>query len=101
VREVLRKIEITEDDIRFGKESCRKTCMVARAVSRVLPQGWRVEVGWANILLIPDNGCVQRCKVPSHVRTRIEKFDYGYAKPFNFYLAFVLPSGVRSVRRPA
>lgn len=70
----LRLIQVIQDDIDNGERADRQNCMIARALSRAIPDSFpRVAAGWFASIEV----CAKTYRPSKEIKERIIAFDRG------------------------
>jgi hypothetical protein len=70
----LRLIQVTQDDIDKAERNDRRSCMIARALSRTLPGSFpRVDKGWVASIEV----CAKTYRPSKEIKERVIAFDRG------------------------
>ena len=83
------RVRVTQDDIDAGVRGDCTSCPVARAVARVVPAGWLVDVGLSTVAIFKPGRLLAAMDfhLPDDVVERITRFDeQGEMEPFEFDL---------------
>ena len=83
------RVRVTQEDIDAGVRGDCASCPVARAVARIAPTGWLVDVGLSTVAIFKPGRLLQAMDfhLPDDVVAAITRFDeQGEMSPFEFDL---------------